>query len=91
MTSLPPFDPNDYRKRVLAAVESRGGPAASDPFELYDLPVEAKAVAELDDATVAARVAQVWAFWQRQRDHPRYRALVAVLVETHAERSAELC
>ena len=85
-SGLPPFDPNGYRKRVLAAVERRGGPDASDPFELYDLPLEA----DLDDATVAARVAEVWAFWQRQRDHPRYRALVALLVETHAERSAEL-
>ena len=82
---LPPFDPNDYRKRVLAAVERRGGPDTSDPFELYDLPLT-----ELDDATVAVRVAEVWAFWQRQRDHPRYRALVALLVETHAARSAEL-
>jgi hypothetical protein len=86
VSSLPPFDPNGYRKRVLAAVERRGGPDTSDPFELYDLPLDA----ELDDATVAARVAEVWAFWQRQRDHPRYRALVALLVETHAERSAEL-
>ena len=90
MSSLAPFDPNDYRKRVLAAVERRGGPDASDPFELYDLPVEAAAVERLDDATVEARIAEVWAFWQRQRDHPRYRALVALLVETHAERSAQL-
>ena len=85
MNDVPPFDPNDYRKRVLAAVERRGGPDTSDPFELYDLPLT-----ELDDATVAVRVAEVWAFWQRQRDHPRYRALVALLVETHAARSAEL-
>ncbi len=91
MTSLPPFDPNDYRKRVLAAVERRGGPDASDPFELYDLPVDPDGLARLDDAAVAARIAEVWAFWQRQRDHPRYRALVALLVETHAERSAGLC
>ena len=47
-------------------------------------------IAELDDTAVAERVAEVWAFWQRQRDHPRYRALVALLVETHAARSAEL-
>ena len=86
MNELPPFDPNGYRKRVLAAVERRGGPDTSDPFELYDLPLDA----ELDDQVVAARVAEVWAFWQRQRDHPRYRALVALLVETHAARSAEL-
>ena len=84
VSGLPPFDPNGYRKAVLAAVERRGGPDTSDPFELYDLPLDV----ELDDAAVAERVAQVWAFWQRQRDHPRYRALVALLVETHAARSA---
>ena len=83
---LGPFDPNGYRKRVLAAVERRGGPDTSDPFELYDLPLDG----DLDDGVVADRVAEVWAFWQRQRDHPRYRALVALLVETHVERSAEL-
>jgi hypothetical protein len=81
-----PFDPNDYRKRVLAAVERRGGPETSDSFELYDLPVSD----DLDDAFVAARVAEVWGAWQRQRDHPKYRVLVAMLVEGHAVRSAEL-
>lgn len=80
------FDPNDYRKRVLAAVEKRGGPDTSDPFELYDLPLDD----DLTDAEVAARVAEVWGFWQRQRDHPKYRVLVALLVATHDERSAEL-
>jgi hypothetical protein len=80
------FDANDYRKRVLAAVERRGGPDASDPFELYDL----SPVGELDDRAVAAQVDAVWAFWQRQRDHPKYRILVAQLVKGHAERSAEL-
>jgi cell division septum initiation protein DivIVA len=84
--ALPPFDANDYRKRVLAAVEKRGGPDASDPFELYDLPP----VDDLDDAAVAERVAEVWGAWQRQRDHPKYRVLVALLVEQHADRSAEL-
>ncbi len=80
------FDPNDYRKRVLAAVEKRGGPETSDPFELYDLPVEH----DLDDAVVAQRVAEVWGAWQRQRDHPKYRVLVALLVAGHDARSAEL-
>lgn len=83
---VPAFDPNGYRKRVLATVEKRGGPDHSDPFELYDLPVSD----ELSDADVAARVDEVWAFWQRQRDHPKYRVLVALLVAAHAERSAEL-
>ncbi len=31
----------------------------------------------LSDAAVAERVAEVWAFWQRQRDHPKYGTLVA--------------
>lgn len=86
VTDIPPFDPNDYRKRVLAAVEKRGGPDTSDPFELYDLPLDV----ELDDATVAQRVDEVWGAWQRQRDHPKYRVLVALLVERHAETSVEL-
>jgi hypothetical protein len=80
------FDPNGYRKRVLAAVLARGGPEASDPFELYDLPPDD----DLPDAAVAARVAEVWGAWQRQRDHPKYRVLVAQLVEEHDARSAEL-
>lgn len=90
MTELPPFDPNGYRKQVLAAVEKRGGPDTSDPFELYDLPLEPALSGDLSDAVVAARVDEVWGFWQRQRDHPKYRVLVAMLVETHDVRSAEL-
>ena len=35
-------------------------------------------------------MAQVWGAWQRQRDHPKYRVLVALLVQQHAARSAEL-
>jgi hypothetical protein len=84
--ALPPFDPNDYRKRVLATVEKRGGPDASDPFELYDLPV----ADDLPNAAVAARIEEVWGFWQRQRDHPKYRVLVGLLVAGHVGRSAEL-
>lgn len=90
MSNLPPFDPNGYRKRVLAAVEKRGGPETSDPFELYDLPIDAAADGELTDAYVAARIDEVWGAWQRQRDHPKYRVLVALLVEGHDQRSAEL-
>jgi len=78
---MQPFDPNDYRKRVLAAVERRGGLEHSDAFELYDLPLE---LAEtLTDAEVTARVTEVWGFWQRQRDHPKYRVLVGLLVDNH--------
>lgn len=83
-----PFEPNDYRKRVLAAVEARGGPSTSDPFELYDIPLDG--AERLSDAAVAERLAEVWAFWQRQRDHPKYRVLVAALVTAHDATSASL-
>lgn len=82
---LSPFDPNDYRKRVLAAVLARGGGAASDPFELYDLPLEQ--AERLDDAAVAARLEEVWGFWQRHRDHPKFGPLAADLVADHTARS----
>ncbi|QRY62406.1 hypothetical protein JVX90_18875 [Gordonia sp. PDNC005] len=86
--ALQPFVPNDYRKRVLAAVERRGGPDASDVFELYDIPVETAGA--LPDDVVAARIDEVWAFWQKHRDHPKYRVLVGRLVAEHETRSAAL-
>ncbi|WP_054814212.1 hypothetical protein [Nocardia arizonensis] len=82
------FDPNDYRKRVLAAVERRGGIEQSDPFELYDIPLEE--AESLSDAEVSERVREVWGFWQRQRDHPKYRVLVGLLVDDHSRRSEML-
>ncbi|MVU76779.1 hypothetical protein GPX89_05895 [Nocardia sp. ET3-3] len=82
------FDPNDYRKRVLAAVERRGGIEESDAFELYDIPV-AEAM-RLSDDEVAARVAEVWALWQKLRDHPKYRVLAGLLVDAHRELSEPL-
>ncbi|WP_460549243.1 hypothetical protein, partial [Geodermatophilus aquaeductus] len=83
---LPPLDGNDYRKRVLAAIEARGGPDASDPFEVYDLPLDGL----LPDDDVARRVGEVWAFWQKQRDHPKYRGLVTALLQTHDALAAQL-
>ncbi|MBN9112806.1 MAG: hypothetical protein J0I34_28955 [Pseudonocardia sp.] len=88
--TLEPFDPNGYRKSVLAAVDRRGGPDTSDAFELYDIPVHAAVAGTLDDAAVLARIDEVWGFWQRQRDHPKYRVLVAELVASHEARSADL-
>ncbi len=83
---LHPFDGNGYRKRVLAAIEARGGPDASDPFEVYDLPLDVP----LSDDEVARRVDDVWAFWQKQRDHPKYRGLVTALLQTHDALAARL-
>ncbi|MTE13406.1 hypothetical protein [Nocardia aurantiaca] len=82
------FDPNDYRKRVLAAVERRGGLEESDAFELYDLPLAE--AARLTDAEVAARVEDVWACWQKLRDHPKFRVLAGLLVDAHKELSEPL-
>ncbi|WP_306363927.1 Ig-like domain repeat protein [Nocardia sp. CC227C] len=85
---MQPFSPNDYRKRVLAAVERRGGPEHSDAFELYDIPLDEATT--LTDAAVAARMEEVWGFWQKQRDHPKYRVLVGLLVDGHEELSYPL-
>ncbi|PZS33578.1 MAG: hypothetical protein DLM58_07415 [Pseudonocardiales bacterium] len=85
---MSPFDGNDYRKRVLAAVHRRGGPDFSDAFELYDITLEE--ADRLTDVDAAAQVVEVWGFWQRQRDHPKYGSLVTLLVESHEERSAAL-
>ncbi|HST86007.1 MAG TPA: hypothetical protein VLL08_29985 [Kineosporiaceae bacterium] len=82
------FDGNDYRKRVLAAIEARGGAQTSDPFEWYDVPLEQAQT--LQDAAVAEQVAAVWAFWQKQRDHPKYRGLVTALLAVHHEAAAEI-
>ncbi|MGW5525064.1 hypothetical protein [Gordonia sp. NPDC003950] len=85
---MQPFVGNDYRKRVLAAVERRGGVDESDSFELYDLPLEQ--AADLTDDAVRMRLDEVWAFWQKHRDHPKYRVLVEQLVAEHPQRSAPL-
>lgn len=84
----PPFDGNDYRKRVLAAVHRRGGPETADLFELYDLPLDDVASWSEDD--IAAQLDEVWGFWQRQRDHPKYGTLVARLVAAHELNRADL-
>ena len=81
--ALPAFDGNAYRKRVLAAVDARGGPEQSDPFEIYDLPLVEGAA--LSDAAVAAQIDAVWAFWQKQRDHPKYRGVVIAMLAIHAD------
>ncbi|WP_439030173.1 Ig-like domain repeat protein [Gordonia terrae] len=85
---MEPFIGNDYRKRVLAVVEKRGGAGESDVFELYDIPIDE--AERLGDDVVSRRLDEVWAFWQKQRDHPKYRVLVARLVAEHDVRSAPL-
>src|SRR5918998_4086916 len=86
---MPAFDANDYRKRVLAAVEARGGMPASDPFEWYDVPLDA--ADSLTDEAVTERVEAVWAFWQKNRNHPKYRGLVTALLAVHQDIAPALC
>ncbi|GIJ73991.1 hypothetical protein [Virgisporangium ochraceum] len=83
------FDANDYRKRVLAAIEARGGVPASDPFEWYDIPLE-QADSVTDDAATA-QVEAVWAFWQKNRNHPKYRGLVTALLAAHDDAGTAMC
>lgn len=83
-----PFDANDYRSRVLGPIHARGGVEHSDPFEIYDIPLDEAAT--LDDAAVGAQIDVVWAFWQRSRDHPRYRGVIDALLRQHAELAAAL-
>lgn len=78
-----PFDGNDYRKRVLAAIDASGGPQASDPFAYYDLPLEK--VEAMTEAAVSAQIDAVWAFWQKQREHPKYGGLVTALLTAHEQ------
>src|SRR4051812_4693054 len=75
------FDGNAYRKGVLAPIEARGGVPSSDPFEWYDLPLDDK----LKDAAVRSQVDAVWAFWQKQREAPKYRGLILALLARHGE------
>nr|MBA2389904.1 hypothetical protein [Geodermatophilaceae bacterium] len=81
--ALPPFDGNAYRKRILAAIDARGGPEQSDPFEIYDLPLGGADT--LSDGAVAAQIDAVWAFWQKQRDHPKYRGVVTAMLTIHRD------
>jgi hypothetical protein len=78
-----PLDSNDYRRRVLATVHARGGAEQSDPFEIYDISLDEADT--LDDAEVAAHLDEVWAFWQRNRDHPRYRGVILGMLARHDE------
>ncbi|MBL7521584.1 hypothetical protein I6A84_26765 [Frankia sp. CNm7] len=83
-----PFDANDYRSRVLGPIHARGGVEYSDPFEVYDIPLDEAAT--LADTAVAAQIDAVWAFWQRSRDHPRYRGVILGLLTHHDELSEAL-
>ncbi|MGH9156027.1 MAG: hypothetical protein ACRD1K_09400 [Acidimicrobiales bacterium] len=79
------FDPDRYRKSVLAPVRAKGGIEASDPFELFDLDPT-----EDDDATISDRTAEVVAFWHKERNNPKYKTLVTALLARHQDVLDEL-
>jgi hypothetical protein len=69
------FDGNAYRKAVLRPLLD-SPPTTLDPFTVFDLAPD-----EDDQAVIDARVAAVVAFWQREQNSSRYRALVTRLLD----------
>lgn len=79
------FDPNAYRKRVLAPLTERTGQDLPDPFKLVDLDP-----ATDDEVLIQERIRDVVAFWQRERNSPKYKGLVTILLAQRAEMTAVL-
>ncbi|WP_279580099.1 hypothetical protein [Fodinicola feengrottensis] len=76
------LDTNAYRKSVLARLLVEPGladPQTGDPFLVCAVDPDA------DDATAAKQLDEVVAFWNKERNHPRYRGLAAQLVGRRAE------
>jgi hypothetical protein len=93
------FDPDAYRKAVLAplvALPPAGGPgvspsgaaaaaASADPFRLFGLDPSVD-----DTAVIAERIEAVVAFWQKERNNPKYRSLVETLLTRRSDLAGEL-
>ncbi len=75
-TPLPAIDLDRYRREVLAAVLARGGIDATDPWEAFVLPAEVES-----EPVIAARIDEISGLWQKDRDNPKYRALVTALLK----------
>jgi hypothetical protein len=84
---VPVLDGNAYRKKVLArliADFSPADPETGDPFFVFDLDPES------DQAAVLARIGDVVAFWQKERNSVKYKGVVADLVAARARYEAVL-
>ncbi len=79
------FDPNAYRKRVLAPLTERTGQDLPDPFKLVDLDPGTD-----DEVLIQERIRDVVAFWQRERNSPKYKGLVTILLAQRADMTALL-
>jgi hypothetical protein len=81
-SSAAAFDGNAYRKAVLRSMLD-SPPATLDPFTVFALPLD-----EDDQTVIDHQVSAVVAFWQREQNSARYRALVTRLLDQRAELSA---
>lgn len=73
------FDPNDYMKRVFtpaAEAFSREDGRLPDVFERYDLPLDIS-----DDGDIETAVRTVTAYWNKQKNNPKYGKLVSRLMK----------
>ena len=75
------FDGSGYRQRVLAVLRARSPLRIDDPFLVADLDPEGS----YSDADVAARLARVLGFLQRERGSAKYATLATELVRRRAE------
>jgi hypothetical protein len=79
------FDGNDYRKRVLASLATKGERTFNDPWTVFDLSLDVD-----DQATIDGQVVAVVAFWQKERQRPKYRGLVEALLDNKDELVAKV-
>jgi hypothetical protein len=74
---LKPFDGTDYRKRVMARLLedfALADPQTGDPFLVCDVdPADHSGVTE-------KHLGDLVAFWQKDRNHPRYKSIAAQMV-----------
>lgn len=82
---MSPFDGNGYRKRVLAPLAGAGSAELTDVFALFDLDPAVD-----DDRLIEERIRDVVAFWQRERNSPKYRGLVGQLLGRREEMTGVL-
>ncbi|HVU74171.1 MAG TPA: hypothetical protein VHE83_14495 [Mycobacteriales bacterium] len=80
---LPPFDPADYRRTVLAPLLASGSVTLHDPYALVALDPQGPFAD--DHGALRARLAEVAGFWQKERSHPRYKGVAAELVRRRGE------
>src|SRR4051812_7607291 len=72
------FDPNEYRKTVMARLHADFSPADPETGDIYFVCALDPAA---DTPTALKRLDDVVAAWQRDRNHPKYKGITAELVK----------